>query len=326
VRRLQREVFEAQRCEPPVASPIAKIERRVREEFSYDADYDYVRRRQMRTLLLFLFSLATSVIVFAQDPTKLAPQNYKVLFENDQIRVIEYRLKPGEREPMHSHPFGVFVYFLSGAKIRTTFPDGKTSEDSKHTGETVWRDPVTHAGENIGDAEAHALLIEPKSRSQQSVLHTSPKEQRVSPQGYVLGPTEGDHLIRNAGSIFIKVDPSRSSNNMALGTQQVPKRTGIAIHQHQEADEVLFVLEGTGFGILGETRVPIEKGSAIYIPKGVWHGVENPDSELLLLWVVAPPGLEAFFREVASAPREPPKQLNREQLNEIARKHGMQFK
>ena len=148
----------------------------------------------------------------------------------------------------------------------------------------------------------------------------------MSKQGYVLGPTEGEHLIRNAGSLFIKVDPSRGSNNMALGTQQVPISAGIPVHQHNEADEVLFVLEGAGLGILGDVRMSIEKGSAIFIPKGVWHGVENPDSELLLLWVVAPPGLEAFFREVASAPGAPPKQLTREQLNEIAQKHGMRVK
>jgi len=113
---------------------------------------------------------------------------------------------------------------------------------------------------------------------------------------------------------------------MALGTQQVSSRAGIQVHQHQETDEVLFVLEGTGFGILDDTRTPVAKGSAIYIPKGVWHGVENPDSELLLLWVVAPPGLETFFREVSSAPGAPPKQLTREQLNEIAQKHGTQLK
>jgi mannose-6-phosphate isomerase-like protein (cupin superfamily) len=106
----------------------------------------------------------------------------------------------------------------------------------------------------------------------------------MSTQGYVLGPTEGEHLIRNTGSIYsIKVDPRRGSNSMALGTQQVSIRAGIQVHQHQEADEVLFVLEGTGFGILDDTRTPVAKGSAIYIPKGVWHGVENPDSELLLL-------------------------------------------
>ena len=113
---------------------------------------------------------------------------------------------------------------------------------------------------------------------------------------------------------------------MALGTQQVPIRAGIPVHRHDEADEVLFVLEGAGFGILGDTRMSIEKGSAVYVPNGVWHGVENPDSELLLLWVVAPPGVEAFFREVGSAPGAPPKQLTREQLNEIAQKHGMRFK
>jgi len=158
------------------------------------------------------------------------------------------------------------------------------------------------------------------------VLHNVAEVQHVSRQGYVLGPTEGEHLIRNAGSLLIKVDPSRGSSNMALGTQQVPIRAGIPVHQHNEADEVLFVLEGAGFGILGDTRMSIEKGSAIYVPTGVWHGVENPDSELLLLWVVAPPGVEAFFREVSSAPGAPPKQLTREQLNEIAQKHGMQFK
>jgi mannose-6-phosphate isomerase-like protein (cupin superfamily) len=150
--------------------------------------------------------------------------------------------------------------------------------------------------------------------------------QDVSKQGYVLGPSEGEHLIRNAGSLFIKVDPSRGSNNMALGTQQLLIGAGIPVHQHNEADEVLFVLEGTGIGILGDTRANIEKGSAIYVPTGVWHGVENPVSELLLLWVAAPPGVEAFFREVSSAPGAPPKQLTREQVNEIAQKHGMRFK
>jgi len=148
----------------------------------------------------------------------------------------------------------------------------------------------------------------------------------VSKLGYVLGPNEGEHLIRNAGSIFIKVDPSRGSNNMALGTQQVPIGAGIPVHQHNEADEVLFVLEGVGFGIFGDIRMRVEKGSAMYVPNGVWHGIENPDSELLLLWAVAPPGVEAFFREASSVPGAQPKQLTREQLNEIAHKHGMQFK
>jgi quercetin dioxygenase-like cupin family protein len=108
----------------------------------------------------FAFS---SKVASAQDPVKLAPQQYKLLLENDRFRVIEWRLKSGEKEPMHSHPFGVLVYYFTDAKIRTTFPDGRTAESSARAGETLWRDSVTHFGENIGSTEAHALLVEPKS-------------------------------------------------------------------------------------------------------------------------------------------------------------------
>ena len=148
----------------------------------------------------------------------------------------------------------------------------------------------------------------------------------MTTQGYVLGPSEGEHLVRNAGSILIKFAPTLGSNNMALGTQQIPIGMGINTHQHQAADEVLFILEGVGIGILGETQLPLEKGSAMYIPKGTWHGIQNPDSDLLILWIVTPPGLEDFFREVSSAPDAPPKPLTYDQLNEIAQKHQMHFK
>ena len=47
---------------------------------------------------------------------------------------------------------------------------------------------------------------------------------------------------------------------------------------------------------------------------------------LLLLWIVAPPGLEAFFREVATRPGVPPVQRTKEQLNEIARKYATEFR
>jgi len=57
-----------------------------------------------------------------QDPTKLASQLYRVVLNNDCVRVIDYRLKPGEKEPMHSHPSGVLVYYLTDAKMLVTLP------------------------------------------------------------------------------------------------------------------------------------------------------------------------------------------------------------
>ena len=114
-------------------------------------------------VLLVVFVSAVSSKASAQDPVKLAPGLYKVLLENEHVRVFEYRLKPGEKEPTHSHPFGVVVYFFSDARLRTTLLDGRTAENSRKAGDVLWRDPVTHSGENIGSTELHALVIEPKN-------------------------------------------------------------------------------------------------------------------------------------------------------------------
>jgi quercetin dioxygenase-like cupin family protein len=111
-----------------------------------------------------------------------------------------------------------------------------------------------------------------------------------------------------------------------MGTQQVLVSVGIPIHRHFEMDEALYIVDGGGTFILDYSPYPIEKGSSVFIPKNSWHGFENPDRELLLLWIVAPPGLEAFFREVATRPGESPVQRTKEQLNEIARKYPTEFR
>jgi quercetin dioxygenase-like cupin family protein len=154
----------------------------------------------------------------------------------------------------------------------------------------------------------------------------APQTTSGAPSGYVLGPSEGEHLIQRGGDIFIKVDPGRGSSGMAQGTQQVLRGVGIPVHRHSGMDEAFYVIDGAGTFILNDARHPIEKGASIFIPKNAWHGFENNDRELLLLWTVAPPGLEAFFREVATRPGEKPVQRTKEQLNEIARKYGTEFR
>lgn len=100
-----------------------------------------------------------------QDLVKLSPQYYSVRFENDRVRVLEYHLKPGQKEVMHSHPPGV-VYTLADATVRTTLPDGTTSELPGTQGQVSWREWTSHAAENIGKTEAHALAIELKKCNQ----------------------------------------------------------------------------------------------------------------------------------------------------------------
>ena len=152
--------------------------------------------------------------------------------------------------------------------------------------------------------------------------------QTAASQGYVIAATEGEHLVhfRDAGNIFIKVGPATGSDSLALGTQQVPVGTGIPIHRHFRMDEAFYVLEGSGIFTLNDVRHPFEKGGTIFIPRNAWHGFANPDHELLLLWIMAPAGLDGFFRDTCNPPGIPPKQLTREQVNEIAREYATEYR
>jgi quercetin dioxygenase-like cupin family protein len=154
------------------------------------------------------------------------------------------------------------------------------------------------------------------------------KPHKPVPQGYVLGAGKGDHLIhfRDGGDIFITVDPATGSNHLALGTQQLPKGSGIPVHRHPHHDEAFYVLEGRGTVTLNDISHACETGGTIFIPRNTWHGFGSPDQELVLLWIMAPAGLDGFFRETCSPPGEPRKPLTPEQINAIALKYGAEFR
>ncbi|MCI0528332.1 MAG: antibiotic biosynthesis monooxygenase [Nitrospira sp.] len=116
-----------------------------------------------KTLVLSFFALMLSPFdALGQDPVPLYPENYKVLLENDRVRVLDFQLKKGAKESTHSHPTHV-VYVLSPFKIRFTFPGGQTGIRETRAGEALFSEPVTHASENIGDTDAHGILVELKT-------------------------------------------------------------------------------------------------------------------------------------------------------------------
>lgn len=101
----------------------------------------------------------------AQDPVKVAPNNFKVALENESVRVLDFHGKSGEKIAMHSHP-PYLTYSISGAgKTKFTSPDGKTTEQPANTGQVRWHDAETHASEYIGTGETHVLLVELKAQA-----------------------------------------------------------------------------------------------------------------------------------------------------------------
>ena len=133
-------------------------------------------------------------------------------------------------------------------------------------------------------------------------------------EGYVLGATDGETMFNASGEVVIKVDPTQGSHDLSLGTQRVPPGAGIPRHRHAYWDEFIYVLDGGGTALLEDQRVPIQKGATIFIPKGSWHGFENPGTDRFILWAATPTGQEEFFRAISSKPGEPLKNLSREDV------------
>lgn len=112
---------------------------------------------------------ATAALVFSgvrsasgQDPLVVNPKTVKLKFENDRVRVLEALLPPGTKEQMHSHP-ACLIYALEGGQFRNYAADGTTSEGSFKSGDVTYREPLTHAAENIGDKPMHLILVELKA-------------------------------------------------------------------------------------------------------------------------------------------------------------------
>ncbi len=115
-----------------------------------------------RTVLAMLPALLAAGSASAQDPARVQPRAYKVVFENDRMRVLEFNSKPGMGicgSGMHSHPAHLTVA-LSPAKAKITLPDGKSFVGEQKLGDVFWAEAETHETENLTGRDVRALMIE----------------------------------------------------------------------------------------------------------------------------------------------------------------------
>ena len=120
---------------------------------------------ETRTLLIAALGLVilagASGTASSQDPVPLYPENYKVLFENDRVRVLDFRLRKGTAEKLHSHPANVTV-FLTDVKILFTLPNGETKLREARAGDAAYSEATSHSPVNIGE-DARGIIVEMKT-------------------------------------------------------------------------------------------------------------------------------------------------------------------
>lgn len=94
------------------------------------------------------------------DPAVSNPEHYKVVFENERVRVLEYSDEPGQRTTPHFHPDSV-MYTLSSFRRRLVSGDSQR-EVELEAGTVGWLPAQEHHGANIGETPTHVIFVELK--------------------------------------------------------------------------------------------------------------------------------------------------------------------
>ncbi len=94
------------------------------------------------------------------DPVETNPDLYRVVFENDRVRVLEYLDAPGDATRPHSHPDSVMVTL--SAFSRRLVAGEREVEVELPAFQTRWLDAQEHAGVNTGSTPTHTIFVELK--------------------------------------------------------------------------------------------------------------------------------------------------------------------
>lgn len=128
-----------------------------------------MRRNGFAAIIMVIPLIGCANTIGAQQPPEtidavlVAPERFKLLLENDYVRVIEYSLAPGEKDTPHTHPPKV-SYVISGGKLLIHPKEGEPFVSGEMDGAASWdEERGWHYVENIGETTVHILLVEVKS-------------------------------------------------------------------------------------------------------------------------------------------------------------------
>ena len=116
------------------------------------------------TALLYLVSSA-AMAQNAPPSYEGDPDVYKVIFEDQNFRVIDAVRKKGVHDKLHSHPVLSILYHLTDCTSLLYGPDGKpTGSPSNRKAGTAQTGSITpaHSVENVGPEDCHQIFVERK--------------------------------------------------------------------------------------------------------------------------------------------------------------------
>jgi oxalate decarboxylase/phosphoglucose isomerase-like protein (cupin superfamily) len=98
------------------------------------------------------------------------------------------------------------------------------------------------------------------------------------------------------------------------------------VHKHLNNDELIFIHKGEGTLTLGESTYQVKTGDVVFIPRGVWHGLDNTsEQDLQMVFQYTPAGFEQYFIENGTPVGMPAKVKTEEEYAATEKKYGMVY-
>ncbi len=186
------------------------------------------------------------------EPQEAGPDIYKVLVENDTIRMFEATFAVGSEIALHQHP-DLVAYAVTGGKLEVTQPGGKPEVFDLTPGMAIFDKAQSHSAKNVGETEIKLVVVELRA-------------------GGTAAPEGGDPA---------KVGPKQYKQVLDHERARVFEVTfakGAKIKAHAHPDHAVYVLSGGKLEITETGKEPqaleLEAGQAVFLPAQV-HSAKN---------------------------------------------------
>ena len=150
-----------------------------------------------------------------------------------------------------------------------------------------------------------------------------------NPKGIVVNEDEGIHIFtRRKVPITVKISKAQHGiDNISFCVEDMIPGRQMRIHKHLNNDELIFIHKGEGTFTLDEETIKVKTGTVAFVPRGVWHGLDNTGTEnLLMTFGYSPAGFEEYFIENGTPAGMPAKERTAEEYAATEKKYGMVYK
>jgi len=205
----------------------------------------------------------------APDPLSESPKNYRVVLENESVRVLEHFAPAGASEPRHHHPCRV-VYSLAAYRLRIERGDGVTNQDDRTPRTAWWRPAEDHSVTNLGTTTAKELIVELKQPPAGATDCDEPL-----PIGEVVALTPSTmrwELDKEGGAARATLVGSVNRPGPFVQRLRLPKGYRGPRHAHDQALTATVVSGELRVGFAdGRKPLVLPAGSYLTLPAGVVH-------------------------------------------------------